>query len=188
MLLALSRLKPLYAAMEWLMSRALRRWTDLDVRDYASLLKLSGDYSVMELAVEEGDWVEGKTLKDCDLGGEGVTVLGIQRDDGSYVGAPRGGSKIYAGDTLLLYGRSDSLTELDRRREGAAGDSAHREAVSSQQRHQEIQEEQERKQEEKQKHKDNMGIARRRVGAGTGREMRDKKRHNHSSEPDLDHG
>jgi hypothetical protein len=93
-------------------SRALSRWTDLDTRDYASLLKLSGDYAVTELQVRRHDWLESKRLEDCRLDDEGVRVLGIYRDDGRYVGAPKATTRIRQGDTLLLYGHGSTLQEL----------------------------------------------------------------------------
>jgi len=113
---------------------ALERWTDLEVRDYASLLKLSGEYDVAELLVEEGDWVAGKTLGQCALAQEGLIVLGILRSDGSYVGGPRGDTEVYPGDTLIIYGRTGVLRELDKRRAGTMGDQAHEAAVCEQRR------------------------------------------------------
>jgi len=117
--------RALHCVIEW----ALKRWTDLDVRDYASLLRLSGQYRVSELQVEEGDWLAGRTLRSCDLHEEGVTVLGILRDDGTYVGVPGADTEIYPEDTLILYGRSSALSELDRRLVGSAGDMRHQQAA-----------------------------------------------------------
>lgn len=117
--------------IEW----ALRRWTELDVRDYAGLLRLSGDYSVTEQYVKEGDWVEGRRLRDCSLLEEGIVVLGITRADGSYLGSPKGDTEVFGGDTLVLYGRMEKLRALDRRRAGAPGDLAHDESVAEEERH-----------------------------------------------------
>jgi hypothetical protein len=118
-------------AIEW----ALGRWTDLDVRDYASLLRLSGDYGVSEQHVTAGDWVDGKKLRDCSLLDEGIIVLGIIRDDGSYLGSPKGDAEMMAGDTLILYGRSEKLRQLDRRRADRAGDEAHEDSVAEEEAH-----------------------------------------------------
>ncbi|MCD5408743.1 TrkA C-terminal domain-containing protein [Candidatus Bipolaricaulota bacterium] len=112
---------------------ALARWTSLDVRDYAALLNLSGGYKVAELQVKPGDWLAGKRLSELRLWDEGVLVLGIQRADGSYIGAPRGRTEVRPGDTLILYGRAELLSELDRRGSGAEGDRAHAAAVAAQQ-------------------------------------------------------
>ncbi len=111
---------------------SLRRWTDLDVRDYARLLHLGGGYTVVELRVQEKDWMAGRDLAELRLSDEGVLVLGIQHTDGTYNGAPRGGTKVTAGDQVLLYGPQDVLVDLDERRAGAHGESAHRRAVAEQ--------------------------------------------------------
>lgn len=106
-------------------ARALKRWTDLDARDYAALLHLSGRYTVMEMAVNAGDWVADRTLGELALRDEGVVVLGISRPNGTYLGAPRFDTEIRAHDTLVLYGRSPRLCELDRRPAGPLGDARH---------------------------------------------------------------
>src|SRR3954452_1154780 len=91
-LVLLLRSRPVTAALSRLIEAALRRWTDLDVRDYASLLELQGEYGVMELRIEDGDWLANRTLADAALRDEGIVVLGIHRAGGGYVGAPEGGT------------------------------------------------------------------------------------------------
>jgi len=115
--------------MEKVIRWALRKWTSVEARDYASLLRLSDDFAVSEMQVEEKDWVVGRTLAELDLRAEGATVLGIQRSDGGYVGVPRGSTMVTAGDVVVLYGQASVIDELDRRRRGSAGDQAHRAAV-----------------------------------------------------------
>ncbi len=132
-----------------LISLALRRWTTLDVRDYSSLLHLAGRYTVTETQVQPKDWVADKTLGELDLTGEGVLVLGIQRADGTYIGAPTGKTKISEKDTMILYGRQEALAELDRRRAGYRGDTAHKKAVAQQQAVVKEQNKQEHEQEKK---------------------------------------
>jgi hypothetical protein len=94
---------------------ALARWTDLDVRDYADLLRLTGDFAVAELVVEPGDWLADRTLSELQLRDEGVVVLGITRADGGWVGAADGHTALYAGDVLVVYGREERIAELDER-------------------------------------------------------------------------
>jgi hypothetical protein len=118
----------LSAVIAW----ALRKWARVDARDYAALLRLAHGYSVTELAVQEHDWLSDKTLIEADVSSEGVLVLGIHRADGTFIGAPRGSSRIKAGDTLTIYGREESLAELDRRGRGRRGDQAHMRAIRSQ--------------------------------------------------------
>jgi len=59
-------------------------------------------------------------------------VLGIHRADGSYVGVPRGETRVEEGDRLVLYGRADSIRGLDERRRGREGDAAHEEEMRRQ--------------------------------------------------------
>ena len=137
-LIARSRLVDRY--LSWIIERALRRITGLDTRDYASLLRLTGDWLVVELEVEEDDWIAERALSELDLAHEGVLVLGIERADGRYVGAPTGSTCMQPGDTVLLYGRESVLADLDMRRraEGAAAHEArlreYRRALEEQQR------------------------------------------------------
>jgi K+/H+ antiporter YhaU regulatory subunit KhtT len=123
-----------------LISRLLKRFTSLDVRDYASLLQLGGEYRVTDLSVEEGDWLAGRTLVQLRLRDEGVMVLGINRKDGTYVGAPRGSSVILSGDSIILYGKIGMCERLDERVHGYEGEVEHREAVAEQRRELEHQE------------------------------------------------
>ncbi|GAB1400842.1 hypothetical protein MASR1M66_22980 [Aminivibrio sp.] len=60
---------------------------------------------------------------------EGVLVLGISRPGGVYLGAPGGEDRITAGDTLILYSALTRVQELDRRRAGEEGESAHGRAM-----------------------------------------------------------
>lgn len=108
-----------------LIARLLDRYTELEIRDYASLLELGGDYRISELAVREDDWISGRTLAQLALRDEGVIVLGIRRGDGTYLGAPDGTTVPRPGDTLMLYGADETLADLDERRRGTGGELRH---------------------------------------------------------------
>jgi hypothetical protein len=127
---ALSRIRPLERRLTVLVGKVLARWTDIDVRDYVHLLQLTREYAVTELQVRPGDWLAGRSLTDLDLPQEGILILGIQRADGRFLGAPRGGAVIHPYDTLVMYGRSAVLAELDERPDDPLGDRAHEEAVA----------------------------------------------------------
>jgi hypothetical protein len=127
-----------------LTAHALRRWTDLDVRDYANLLHVSGGWGVSEMFVNEGDWIAGRELRELGLAREGVLVLGVQRAGGDYTGAPRGRTKINPGDTLVLYGEAERLANLDRRRAGIGGNLDHTDAVAIQQHEERLEQDQDR--------------------------------------------
>ncbi|WP_234488880.1 TrkA C-terminal domain-containing protein [Oxynema sp. CENA135] len=113
---------------------ALRRCTRLEVRDYVRLLNLSGEYTVTQLRVQPQDWLANDDLQGLNLTREGVTVLGIHRSNGRYVGAPQSDTRIYPGDTLVLYGRLPVLAELDDRCADLAGEASHHRAIAEQER------------------------------------------------------
>ena len=104
---------------------ALSKFSHLDVRDYVSLLNLSSGFAVYEILVDKDDWVAGKTLIQLGLAREGILVLGIQRHNGNYIGAPSGESRIQAGDNVVLYGTRAHVRELDCRPAGEEGDRLH---------------------------------------------------------------
>jgi hypothetical protein len=128
----ISRTRPFDEAITRLATAALRRWTELDVHDYATLLHVGGEYVVTELQVSDDDWLAGRGLASMSLREEGVIVLGLERVDGTYFGVPKGSTVIEAGDVLVLYGRAESIAELGRRRRGRSGDVAHQAAVREQ--------------------------------------------------------
>jgi hypothetical protein len=115
--------------LAWLIGRVLR-WRGYDVRDYGRLLALHADWAVSELAVEDDDWIAGRTLSELKLRDEHIDVLGIQKANGEYIGVPHGDRRIEAGDVLVLYSTEERLEELDARKRGRAGDRAHREAIA----------------------------------------------------------
>lgn len=131
-LLLIARSRPIEHWMSKLIAAALKRYTALDTHDYAGLLHLAGEYAIMELKVLPDSWVADRRLGDLRLPEEGVLVLGITRPDGTYIGAPRGDSRVHAGDTLVLYARSSELAALSKRRADARAEGQRREAVSEQ--------------------------------------------------------
>lgn len=112
-----------------LIALGLKRWTRLDVTDYVAVLQLQNGYAVSEMKIEQDDWLNGKSLLEAALPREGVLVLGIQRSDGNFIGTPRAGDLVLTGDTLILYGLSSRIAELDQRRAGDSGERAHSEAI-----------------------------------------------------------
>jgi hypothetical protein len=128
-----------FASSKWVdrrlsryMNRLLRRYTDLGVRDYESLLNLAGEYRLAEMEVQAEDWLNGKSLAEARLRSEGINVLGIKKPNGVYNGNPSGETTVFEKDALILYGRVSAIKELDRRRKGYPGDQEHRKAVEEQ--------------------------------------------------------
>ncbi len=117
---------------------ALKKFTDLDVRDYVALLELSRGYAITEMLVDRGDWLADKGLSSLRLSDEGILVLSIRTRDSKFHGTPRGEDIIRAGDTLILYGDIEDIEKLDRRRAGYSGDKEHSEAVEEQEEFEEL--------------------------------------------------
>lgn len=135
-----------------LIRRALSETTSLEIRDYSQLLGLHGEYRVSEINAEENDWIADGPLRELELVAEGVLVLGIERLDGSYLGAPSPDAEIQPGDTLVVYGQQHRLKELAGRE---AGDSQAREdAVKAHEKHLEEQKQEERTEESQSDHGD----------------------------------
>lgn len=121
----LTRSSRVESALRSAIERALRRWTELEVRDYESMLAITGDYTVMEIEVDEGDWIAEHPLGDLDLPDEGVLVLGVQRGGGRFLGAPSPEVVAEPGDTVILYGRSEAVRDVSGRVGGVAGEEQH---------------------------------------------------------------
>ena len=112
----------------------LRKYNRLNVADYASLLRLSGDYRIAEMAIECEHWLCNSKLRDTQLRDEGVNVLALSRSDGSFYGAPAGETTIQDGDTLVVYGRTDALQKLEKRLKGSRGNKEHQSMMRQQKR------------------------------------------------------
>ena len=114
-----------------LIAWALRRWTDLDVADYTTLLGLTAGHSVLEMPVTADSWFVQKRLDELGFPDEGVTVLAVRRVDGTFVGAPPRPLIVGPRDTLILYGRAKRLAEISGRRAGTSDQQAHLDAMDS---------------------------------------------------------
>lgn len=128
-LAGLSRSRWVERQLSRVLEAALRRFTALEARHYASLLDLTDEFTVSKVDVSENSWLAGSALEELELDEEGILLLGIIRPDGSYVGSPRGRYTVRHGETLVLYGPADRLQEVQRRRRGAEGREQHEIAV-----------------------------------------------------------
>jgi hypothetical protein len=128
-LLLIAKSKWVDRLLSKLINDLLRKYTDLNVRDYAQLLRLTGEYSIFEFHVEDDDWLVNQTLEKLELRKEGINVLSITRTDGTYLGVPAGDTEIEPDDILLLYGKTEKLKSLDDRRKGRQGDTQHEKLV-----------------------------------------------------------
>ena len=129
LLVIATRLQVLERVLSRFTRWALSRWTTLETRDFAQLLRFSHDYGIIELATHRDDWLVDRPLSELALPDEGVVILGVHRHGGDFIGAPTGKTIIQADDTVIAYGRVDHLAALDERHKGRRGDLAHVEAI-----------------------------------------------------------
>lgn len=123
-LLWLSRSAAVDRVLRRVIERALRRYTDLEVRDYAALLHLRGQWRVAQIPVEIDDWIAAHPLGELRLPDEGVAVLGVERAEGTWIGAPSDDMQLGVGDVVVLYGRQAILDDIAARIHGDEGDQA----------------------------------------------------------------
>ncbi|MGB3774645.1 MAG: TrkA C-terminal domain-containing protein, partial [Leeuwenhoekiella sp.] len=99
----------------------LRRYTTIEIQDYAAVLHLKNNYKVSEKKVKEDDWMANKTLQELHLREEGITILGIDRDGNDYFGSPSGSFKILPEDLITIYGKADTIKNLYERQRSFSG-------------------------------------------------------------------
>lgn len=114
-------------------SRALKSFTNINIQDYSSMLRLSGDYQISEVHVSEDHWLEDRTIGSAALRREGITILGIDRAEGKYLGAPDGETKIHRDDILIVYGRAAMIKDLCERDSGMQGNDDHQRNIVDEQ-------------------------------------------------------
>ncbi len=139
----LSKSKWLEQLLAKIIKIALKKFTNLNIKDYVEILNLKNEYEISVINVNSDDWIANKRIKDLNLRKEGINLIGIQRKDGTYIGTPYGDTKIVKDDQLILYGRRKSLRNLEKRKQNISGDQDHEKAVKEQS-----------QEKEKQKHKD----------------------------------
>ena len=114
-----------------ILKRILTQTTTLNGPEYAHLLELQKGYRVSEFTVKNDGWLTRESLRDLDLFAEGVVVLGIHRQDGTYVSPPDLDVVLHPDDVLIVYGQKHRLPELSMRSDD--DETAHEEAVEDHQ-------------------------------------------------------
>ena len=126
-----------------LIRRMLKKYAKLDVLDYAAVLHLKDDYKVSEKRIDAEDWMANKTLKELNLRREGITVLGIDRIGGEYIGSPTGSFAILPNDVITVYGKEEVIKNIYARKNDFQASVAHKEFVEKEERRIEDKEEKE---------------------------------------------
>lgn len=119
---------PVDRALRRVIERLLRRWGDFDIDDYAALLHLHAQWRVAQLPVGPDDWIASRPLGRLRLPDEGIALLGVEREDGTWVGAPKEDLRLVEGDVVVLYGRGAAIEAIADRLHGEHGESASEQA------------------------------------------------------------
>lgn len=124
LLLAVSRSRPVDVVLRRVIERVLARYGDFDVDDFSALLHLQGEWTVAQMPVGADDWIASRPLGELRLPDEGVALMGVDREDGTWVGAPTEDIRLGVGDVVVLYGRRSALDDIARRLHGDEGETA----------------------------------------------------------------
>ncbi|MFC2101901.1 potassium transporter TrkA [Bacteroidota bacterium] len=100
-------------ALTRVVNRILGKYKVFSTYNYGSLYKLADDYHISDLYVRKGGWLEGKKATDDRIQSEGIIVLGIEKPDGTYVGALTPDTVFAENDLLIVYGREPAIKLLD---------------------------------------------------------------------------
>ncbi|AZQ44439.1 TrkA C-terminal domain-containing protein [Nonlabens ponticola] len=123
-----------------IIDRLLKKYTDIEIHDFAAVLHLKDDYKISKATVDTDGWMCHRTLMELNLREEGITILGVDRGDNQYFGSPSGEFKILPHDIVTIYGKADGIKSLYNRKKDHYARLEHDKAVK--------QEEQRRKEEQ----------------------------------------
>lgn len=101
--------KPVQSAMTKLIARILRRYTDIESRDYAHLLHLTEQFGVRMVELHDEHHMVGQTISELRQKHQDIIILGIQRADGNYEGAPTPHTIVQPDDSLVVYGHIEHV-------------------------------------------------------------------------------
>ncbi len=112
LLMLLSKLGFLQRLLDNLIRRSLEKAGVVHALDYELLLRVESGYCISEVAIVGDSVIAGKTLAESRPADMGIIVLGIQREDGSFAGAPGPKDRIHPGDIITAYGHERDLCKL----------------------------------------------------------------------------
>ena len=101
------------AALTKLVNRILGKYKIFSTFNYGSLYKLADDYHIYDFYVRSGGWLEGKKASDECFQQEGIIPLGIEKPDGTFIGAITPDTVFKENDLLIVYGQAQAVNFLD---------------------------------------------------------------------------
>jgi low temperature requirement protein LtrA len=110
---AIMRMSVVKKFLEGIIKLTLEKVHAIRPIDYETVLRSSAGFAVLQIEIEEGNMLIGRTLGGANLGEAGVLVLGILRaGDGEYIGAPHSTTEFQAGDVLTMYGKEEAVLSV----------------------------------------------------------------------------
>ena len=119
-------------ALSRIISRMLQRYTSIEIQDFAAVLHLKDDYRISEIKIDVESWMANKTLRELQLRHEGITVLGVDRDNFDYLGSPSPNFEILPDDVVTLYGKAKIIVHLSKRKKDSKGEREHQKFIQKQ--------------------------------------------------------
>ena len=93
-----------------IIGRLLARTEGFGGRKPARLLQLPADHGVTQILVHPESGLAGRQLR--ELVSNGVVILGLQREDGTYINLPRDGEEVRPADEIFFYGPDQVLARF----------------------------------------------------------------------------
>lgn len=113
-------------ALSALITRMLKRYTDIDIQDFAAILHLKDDFKISEKLIDHGSWMVNKTIRDLNLKHEGLIILGVDRRGTGYLGSPNGDVMILPMDVITVYGKSEVIVSVFKRKRDFSAELEHK--------------------------------------------------------------
>lgn len=108
----LTRIGLLNRALDHAIRISLERAGVVHALDYELLLRIRSGFSVLEMEIEDGCILAGRTFKQSRPADMGIIILGINKTDGTFKGTPGPEDSLEVGDVAVVYGREHDLRKL----------------------------------------------------------------------------
>lgn len=107
-----SKIGILTRALDAAIRFSLKRAGMTHALDYELLLRVRSGYAVSEIDILDDSPLANKSLRQSRPSDLGVIVLGIEKPDNSFTGAPGPGDIITPGDVATVYGQHDAICNI----------------------------------------------------------------------------
>jgi len=109
-----ARSRHLYKIMKVIITKALKKWTNLRVYDYEQLFGLEQGYAIAKISMRQNNPWRNKPIKDLKLHLEDLLILAVYRKTAGkmhFIGAPNGDFILKVNDELICYAKEDTISK-----------------------------------------------------------------------------